>query len=91
MMPTVSNEAPRKADGRPRIVVVADDKCDLALLSAEIEGRYGGAYNVLVQSSPGEALTSLEALRVLNHRVAVVVASQRMGEMSGSNLLSIAR
>jgi len=49
MMPTVSNEAPRKADGRPRIVVVADDKCDLALLSAEIEGRYGGAYNVLVQ------------------------------------------
>src|SRR5262245_43704971 len=87
----VSQGAPQKNDGRPAIVVVADDKHDLALLSAEIEDRYGSAYSVLVAPSPGEALTSLQALRVADKRVAVVLASQWMGEMSGSHLLSIAR
>jgi hypothetical protein len=91
MIPTVSKGAPRKGDCRPRIVVVADDKCDLALLSAEIEGRYGGAYSVLVASTPGDALTSLESLRAVDQKVAVVLASQWIGEMNGSNLLSIAR
>lgn len=91
MIPTVSKGAPRKGDRRPRIVVVADDKCDLALLSAEIEGRYGGAYSVLVASTPRDALTSLEALRAVDQSVAVVLASQWIGEMNGSNLLSIAR
>ena len=55
MMPAVSNGPQGKGDRRPRIVVVADDECDLALLSAEIEGRYGGAYSVLVASTPDEA------------------------------------
>lgn len=91
MMPPVSTGAPQKDDSRPRILVVADEKCDLALLSSEIEGRYGGAYSVLVTSTPGEALTSLEALRAVDQRVAVVLASQRIDEMNGSNLLSIAR
>ena len=91
MIPMVNKGAPRKSDRRPRIVVVADDKGDLALLSAEIEGRYGDAYSVLVAPSPGEALTSLEALRAADRRVAVVLASQWMGEMNGSNLLSRAR
>jgi thioredoxin reductase (NADPH) len=82
---------PRQGDRRPRIVVVADDRGDLALLSAELEGRYGSAYKVLVAPSPGEALTSLEALRTDGQRVAVVLASQWMGEMNGSDLLSRAR
>src|SRR5262245_18963616 len=63
MISMVNTGAPRKRDRKPRIVVVADDKDDLALLSTEIEGRYGDAYNVLVAISPGEALKSLKALR----------------------------
>ena len=90
-IPIVNKEASRKSDRRPRIVVVADDNGDHALLSAEIEGRYGDAYSVLVASSPREALTSLEALRADDQKVAVVLASQWMREMSGSNLLSMAR
>src|ERR1041384_3896562 len=84
-------EAPRKSDCRPRIVVVADDNGALALLRAEIEGRYGGAYSVLVAPSPSEALKSLEALRAAGQRVAVVLESQWMDEMNGSDVLTMAR
>jgi thioredoxin reductase (NADPH) len=91
MIPTVSRGAPQEGDRRPQIVVVADDTRDLALLSAEIQGRYGGAYAVLVASSPGEALRSLEALRTADQRVAVMLASQWMTEMNGSDLLAIGR
>jgi thioredoxin reductase (NADPH) len=91
MIPTVSRESPQQGDRRPRIVVAADDTLDLALLSAEIQGRYGGAYGVLVVSSPGEALRSLKALRRAGQRVAVVLASQWMAEMNGSDLLAAGR
>ena len=84
-------QTPPDRDPKPWIVVVADDAGDLSLLSAEIEGRYGRAYTVVVESSPERAETSLQALREADQRVAVVVASQWMREMSGSNLLSIAR
>ena len=79
------------SDRRPRIVVVDDNEADLALLSTEIEGRYGSAYTVLLAHSPRKALTSLEALRATEHRVALVLASQWMGEINGSDLLSMAR
>jgi thioredoxin reductase (NADPH) len=90
MMPLMSEGAPRTSDRRPRIVVVAD-ACDLPLLRAEIEGRYGGAYCVLVAPTPGEGRTALEALRADGGSVAVVLASQRMGEACGSDLLSAAQ
>lgn len=91
MMPTLNTGAPQKDEQRPRIVVVANDLCDLALLSAEIESRYGSAYSVLITSTPSEALASLEMLRTIDQKVALVLASQWIGEMTGSNLLSIAR
>jgi thioredoxin reductase (NADPH) len=87
----MNRESPRNNDRRPRIIVVDDGKSDFALLSTEIEGRYGDAYSLLVAPSPGEALKSLEALRAADQRVAVVLAGQWMGEMNGSNLLSRAR
>jgi thioredoxin reductase (NADPH) len=87
----VNKGPPQKSDWRPAIVIVDDDEHDLALLRAEIESRYGGAYTVFVAASPGEALTSLQALRAADQRIAVVLASQWMEEMNGSNLLSMAR
>lgn len=86
-----SGGAPRTGDLRPHIVVVDDDAGDRALLGAEVEARYGGAYEVLVASSPAEALRSLEALQAAGRRVAVVLASQWMAEMNGSDLLANGR
>jgi thioredoxin reductase (NADPH) len=91
MMPTVSRRALRTGDRRPRIVVVDDDRGDLVLLRAEIEGRYGGAYVVLAASSPGEARLSLEGMLAADQQVAVVLASQWMTEMNGSDLLATGR
>jgi thioredoxin reductase (NADPH) len=87
----VNKRLPEEGDCRPAIVVVDDDKGDLAMLSAEIEGRYGNAYSVFVAPSPSQALTSLEVLRAADQRVAVVLARQWMRDMNGSNLLSMAR
>ena len=91
MMPVMSTAVPHGSDRRPRIVVAADDACDLALLRAEIEGRYGGAYCVLAAPSPREARACLEALRADGQRVAVVLASRSMGGTDGSDLLSAAQ
>jgi len=91
MIPTVNTGAARDVDLRPRIVLVADHPDDLALLSAEIEGRYGGAYGVLVASSPGEALKTMESLRTARQRVAVVLAIQWMADMNGAQLLAVGR
>jgi thioredoxin reductase (NADPH) len=91
MMPAMSEGVARDGDRRPRIVVVADGTCDLALLRAETEGRYGSAYCVLVAPSPSEARTCLEALRAEGQRVAVVLASPWMEETTGAELLSAAQ
>jgi len=87
----MSKGAPRTRDGGPQIVVVDDHMDDLTHLRTEIEGRYGSAYSVLVMSSPDEALASLEALYADGQRVALVLASQWMEEMSGSEFLSTVR
>ena len=87
----LGSQAPQTDDGRPRIVVVDDNLEALALLRSEIEGRYGNAYRVLMAPSPGEGLSCLESLCETDHRVALVLASQWMGETSGSDLLSKAR
>ena len=90
MMPTV-DEGLREDDERPRIVVVDEDPDDLALLETEIGSRYARDYVVVARSSPVEALTVLEQLRVADQRVAAVLASQWMDEMDGSRLLSSGR
>jgi thioredoxin reductase len=78
-------------DTRPRIVVVDDDVDDLALLENEIGCRYARDYVVVVRASPSRAVSLLERLRATDQRVAVVLASQWMEEMDGSQLLGKAR
>jgi thioredoxin reductase len=75
-------------DRRACIVVVDDDAGDLELLNAEISGRYGDAYGVVVGSSAGETLMALEAMQRNGGSVAVVLARQWMAEMNGSDLLA---
>ncbi len=90
-MPVMSRDAEQGRDGRPRIVVVDDDAADRELLAAEVRSRYGGPYAVLVRSSAGEALSTLEQLCRDGHDLAVVLAGQQMSEMSGSELLARVR
>jgi thioredoxin reductase (NADPH) len=91
MIPAMTTAARRTGTGRAHIVVVDDDGADLELLDAEITGRYGSAYEVVVARSAGEALTALESMRQNGHGVAVVLARQWMREMSGPDLLSAIR
>src|SRR5262245_5012686 len=91
MMPAVAAETRRIGERRNQIVVIDDDADDLELLSAEITGRYGGAYGVVVGSSAGDALIALETMKQDGQRVAVVLARQWMSEMNGSDLLSRVR
>jgi thioredoxin reductase len=74
-------------DGRPNIVVVDDDVVDREVLRAEVVGRYGGAYGVVVESSANETLRALEAMQRNGQRVAVVLVRQWMAEMTGAELL----
>src|SRR5262245_50686745 len=87
-MPAMSGGAGRTDDRRPHIVVVDDDVTDLELLNAEITGRYGDAYGIVVAPSPGETLMALEAMQQSGRRVAVVLARQWTGEMNGADLLA---
>ena len=48
MMPAMSGKRRPIGDRRAHIVVVDDDVVDLELLNAEVAGRYGGAYGVVV-------------------------------------------
>jgi thioredoxin reductase (NADPH) len=86
MMTPMSGDAQPSASERPNIVVV-DDGVDLELLDAEIRGRYGGAYEVVVARSANGALAALQSLQHDGQRVAVVLARQWMAEMNGPDLL----
>jgi thioredoxin reductase len=80
-----------RIDRRSQIIVVDDDVVDRELLNAEVVGRYGGAYGVVVGCSVGETLLALEAMRRNGQSVAVVLARQWMAEMNGSDFLASVR
>jgi thioredoxin reductase (NADPH) len=81
----------RTRDERPYIVVIDDNEIDLGLLRADIEARYGGAYRILVGSSPADMLQTLMTLEGDHERVAIVLAGQWMAELNGSELLASLR
>ena len=76
---------------RSHIVVVDDDGGDLDVLRAEVVGRYGGAYEVVVGSSARETLSALEAMQRNGGTVAVVLARQWMAEINGADFLASLR
>ena len=84
----MSGQATGIDERRAHIVVVDDDLVDLELLNAEVAGRYGGAYGVVVGSSAGETLLTLEAMQQNGQSVAVVLARQWMAAMDGADFLA---
>jgi thioredoxin reductase (NADPH) len=79
------------ADRTPFILVVDDNPADLQLLSAEVVGRYGGAYRVLAGHSPVGMLETLAVMKDDDGVVAIVLAGQWMAEMNGSAFLAALR
>jgi thioredoxin reductase (NADPH) len=76
---------------RPVLLAVDDDREALARIEAELSRRYGADYRVVCMPSATEALTELEALRDSAEPVALVLADQRSGELSGTDLLARVR
>jgi thioredoxin reductase (NADPH) len=78
---------PARLPERAVVLAVDDAPDDLARLRSELSKRYGDDYDVRVAASPSAALGELEELRAAQLPVAVVLASQWMAEMRGTELL----
>ena len=69
------------------MLVVDEAREDLATMERELSKRYGADYDVRCDPSPSSALRLLEQLRADGTPVALVLASQWMTEMLGTDLL----
>jgi thioredoxin reductase/DNA-binding NarL/FixJ family response regulator len=76
---------------RPVIIAVDDDLIAREGLRVELERRYDRDYEVVIEGSATAALSAVEAARAGGQRIAVVLASQWMAELDGTNVLSQVR
>lgn len=72
---------------KPAILAVDDEPSVLAAVGRDLRKRYGADYDVRRASSGAEALETLEALRLEGRDVALILADQRMPQMTGVDLL----
>jgi thioredoxin reductase (NADPH) len=72
---------------RAAIVAVDDDPDDFADLERELRNRYGHDYDVRCERSPTVGLRLLVQLAAAGRPVALVLASQWMDEMAGTEML----
>ena len=86
-MPNTSADADRP----PVILAVDDDPDVIALIGAELEDRYGRAYQVRTARAASTALALLEELRANGERVALVLSDQWLPDGTGCELLAQAR
>jgi thioredoxin reductase (NADPH) len=71
---------------KPVILVVDGDK-DALHIARDLTSRYGHRYHVLKESSGNEALETLRQLSDENEAVALILAAQRLPDMSGIEFL----
>jgi thioredoxin reductase (NADPH) len=76
---------------RPTILTVDDDPQVSAALTRDLKRQYGAAYRVLPTASGAEALELLTTLALRADPVALIVADQRMPQMTGIELLGESR
>ena len=76
----------------PAVILAVDDQRESRdRLQAELVGRYGRDYRVMIESSPVSALAALRTMQANNEPVAVVMARLWMTEMNGRDMLSAAK
>jgi thioredoxin reductase (NADPH) len=77
--------------GNPVLLAVDRDADALARVEGELTRRYGSDYRVLAEGSAIAALGTLERLRDEGEPVALVLADNWLGELTGTELLLRAR
>jgi thioredoxin reductase (NADPH) len=76
-------------EGTPRTVILAvdDDPGVSRSVARDLRRRYGADYRIVRAESGNEALEALRAMRLRGDLVAVLLADQRMPQMSGIDFL----
>lgn len=72
---------------RPILFLAADDASVLEALEADLSRRFGKDCRILRADTPGAGLAALEALAARDEPVALLIADQRMRDMSGVDFL----
>ena len=76
---------------KPVILTVDDDSMVSAAIARDLRSRYGADYRIMRAASGPEALTVLSRLALRDQPVALIVADQRMPQMTGIEMLKQAR
>ena len=69
------------------ILAVDDDRAVRQAVERDLRARYGADYRLLTAASGAEALDVLKRLRLRDDQVALILADQRMPDVSGVELL----
>jgi thioredoxin reductase (NADPH) len=77
--------------GQPVLLAVDADPDALARTRGELTRRYGSDYVILAERSAAEGVRQLERLADSGEPVALVLADQWLGKMTGADLLARAR
>jgi thioredoxin reductase (NADPH) len=78
-------------DERPAIVVVDDEADALSAIRDALTRRFGGDYQVLSHLSARTALDEIFTIKEKGEEIALVIADQRMPEMTGRDFLGRVR
>ena len=76
---------------KPVILAVDDDPAVSAAIAHDLRSRYGAEYGIMRAASGPEALAVLAKLALRDRPVALIVADQRMPDMTGIEMLQQAR
>jgi thioredoxin reductase (NADPH) len=76
---------------KPVILAVDDDPMVAAAIARDLNGRYSTDYQIVSATSGPEALAVLAKLVLRDQPVALIVADQRMPQMTGIEMLKLAR
>src|SRR5215471_13283271 len=76
---------------KPVILAVDDDAAVSAAIARDLRSRYGAEYRIVRAASGPEALEALAKLALGDQPAALIVADQRMPQMTGIEMLRQAR
>ena len=76
---------------KPVILAVDDDPMVSAAIARDLRARYAADYRIVRAASGAEALAALAKLALGDQPVALIVADQRMPQMTGTEMLQQAR
>lgn len=72
---------------KPFIVTVDDDPQVLAAVERDLRSKYAADYRILRASSGAQALEAIDGLKGRGEQLALIVADQRMPQMTGTDFL----